>query len=96
MEFDLLLGLDYFKLTKLGVFPSEGLLTYPDGHIYVNEEEARENSLLMMTADMMVNEDEGVAPEEYIEWECKTSEITTVIPLPEKNQKQFEEIAKLI
>ena len=36
-EFDILLGMDYFNKTKVGIF-SQRLLKFPDGYVFLDED----------------------------------------------------------
>jgi hypothetical protein len=90
-----LLGLDYFNLTGLGIFPRDRILKYPDGYVYLNDRETDElmfNELLMMDID----EDEAVAPEEYLEWNAENREIRPEIELPENLNTRFVELSRKI
>ena len=36
-EYDILLGMDYFNKTRVGIFPSERLLKFPNGYVFLDE-----------------------------------------------------------
>ena len=37
-EYDILLGMDYFNKTKVGIFPSQRLLKFPDGYVFLDKD----------------------------------------------------------
>ena len=82
-EYDILLGMDYFNKTKVGTFPSQRLLKFPDGYVFLDDDKKnRQNKIQDVDFELYElyntqtitdeNEEDMVAPEEFLEWKpCK-------------------------
>ena len=75
-EYDLLLGMDYFNKTGLGIFPKERLLKFPDGYVYLEDREVSEINLneLFLIEEEIARVEEEVAPEEFLEWKSNNKD----------------------
>jgi metal-dependent hydrolase (beta-lactamase superfamily II) len=93
-EYDILLGLDYFNKTGLGIFPKHRLLKFPDEEIELeNYAFMCDSSCNMLESN---NEQDVVAPEQLIEWSSKKTEIKPEIELSYDMKRQFNELIPLI
>ena len=90
-DHDILLGLDWFRLTGAGIFPSINLIRFPDEDVIVNRRRVYNNHF---TEDKYasiclaeVGDDPDLSTE--IDWDSKKKEIKTNIILGEKENKNF-------
>ena len=96
-EYDLLLGMDYFNITGLGIFPKERLLKFPDGYVYLDNKDVTElniNEIFLVEEITEIEED--VAPDEYLEWKTSGREIKPEIKLSDEVNMEFKKLAKVI
>ena len=106
-EYDILLGMDYFNKTKVGIFPSQRLLKFPDGYVFLDKDSKnRQNKIqdVDFELDELYNtqtiteddEDDMVAPEEFLEWNPCKKDVKPEIQLSEAMRNEFIELAKKI
>jgi hypothetical protein len=96
-EYDVLLGLDYFNETGLGIYPKQRLLKYPDEDIHLSESE---DDYVFYNDQIFTLEelDDEVAKEEFIEWKNDNInlEIKSQIKLSGDLNEKFEKIKPTI
>ena len=97
-EYDLLLGMDYFNRTGVGIFPKERLLKFPDGYVQLDDREATELNLneLFLVDEVTSEVEDEVAPEEYLEWKSNGKEIRPEMKLSEEVYLEFKKLVKVI
>ena len=99
-DYDMLIGMDYFKRTGVGIYPKQRLLRYPNEDVLIpenNESSWEERVFLARTVNEEQEEDE-VAPEEFVEYRTEdiTTEIQPKVELSNDIATKFQRIVPLI
>ncbi|CAF1111095.1 unnamed protein product, partial [Brachionus calyciflorus] len=86
-DHDVLLGMDWFELTGCGIFPSKGILQFPD------EEELNSNQFDSPYSNLLLTEINDEFEQQY-SWDTSYDTIKPVIELNQKDAKLFGKVKK--
>ena len=88
-DHDILLGLDWFSITKAGVYPAIKEIHFPSDKIYLNNEFLKTDN---MDQILFIEIDDDIEIPEDIEWNTSGKEIEPMGKLSKMEQKLFKEL----